>query len=511
MTMSKRKRLHPAAIFLLSFSALKELIIPMVAAFIFGRGAASLEIPFTTYYIIGGFLMLGFYGYLKWLTFTYEFDDQQLKIKQGIFIKKQRYIRKERIYSIDITAGVLQRLFRLVAVKVETAGGGNEPEVSLTAVTKQDANDLKKQLLVIHSEENVGDIDDLGDVRDVGNLGNVGDVSDVSDVDTETIPPLLANKSVFRNHHVWKLSNHHLLLTALTSSSVGFVLMAMLALLPQLQEWLPDELISNTFGFLFRSSIIFLSFLVLIIIFLSWIISIIGTLIKYGNFTIVKKGDEIEITRGILEKRQLTLSLNRITAIRVVETILRQPFGLATVYVESAGGGSKDEQLSTILFPIVRKKQLLTQLAEIVPEYVFEQQIEPLPKRSRKKYIIRKVVPAAVIAVALIYFIPYGSVGATILLGLALFLGNLQYKNAGIGKNSSFLWISFRTISRTLVIIPKRRIQALEARQSFIQRFRSLFTVQASILTSISGKSFRSIDVSEEQKEAVLAWYSYQK
>jgi len=415
---------------------------------------------------------------------------------------------------------VLQRLFRLVAVKVETAGGGNEPEVSLTAVTKQDANDLKKQLLIIHSEENAGDIDDVGDVSDLGNLcnvgdvgkvGDVGDIADVGDVDTETIPPLLATNSVFRNHHVWKLSNYHLLLTALTSSSVGFVLMAMLALLPQLQEWLPDELISNTFGFLFRSSITFLSFLVLIIIFLSWIISIIGTLIKYGHFTIVKKGDEIEITRGILEKRQLTLSLNRITAIRVVETILRQPFGLATVYVESAGGGSKDEQLSTILFPIVRKKQLLTQLAKIVPEYVFEQQIEPLPKRSRKKYIIRKVVPAAVIAVALIYFIPYGSVGATILLGLALFLGNLQYKNAGIGKNSNFLWISFRTISRTLVIIPKRRIQALEARQSFIQRFRCLFTVQASILTSISGKSFRSIDVSEEQKEAVLAWYSYQK
>jgi len=144
----KRKRLHPVAIFLLFFSALKELIVPMVAAFIFGRGAAPLDSPFTAYFIIGGFLVLGLYGYLKWLTFSYEIDDQQLKIKQGIFIKKQLYIRKERIYSIDITAGVLQRLFSLVAVKVETAGGGNEPEVNLTAVTKQDAYILKKQLLV---------------------------------------------------------------------------------------------------------------------------------------------------------------------------------------------------------------------------------------------------------------------------------------------------------------------------------------------------------------------------
>lgn len=487
MTMSKRQRLHPVAIFLLFFSALKELVIPMVAAFIFGRGATSIDSPFTVYFIIGGFLVLGLYGYLKWLTYTYEIDNHQLKIKQGIFIKKQRYIRKERIYSIDITAGVLQRLFHLVAVKIETAGGGNEPEVSLTAVTKQDAEYLKKQLLISRSEEAVGE------------------------VDNKAIQLSLSTETGLKNDTVWKLSNRNLLLAGITSSGVGFVLMAMLALLPQLQEWIPDELITNTFGYLFRSSIIFLIILLIIIVFISWIISIIGTVIKYGNFAIVKKGDEIEITRGILEKRQLTLSLNRITAIRMVESVLRQPFGLATVYVESAGGGSKDEQLSTILFPIVRKRHLLVQLAEIVPEYVFEQPVEPLPKRARKRYIIRKVVPAVFVAVPLIYFVPYGSVGAIILLGLALFLGNLQYKNAGIGKNSSFLWFSFRTISKTVVIIPKRRIQALEARQSFFQRFRTLFTIQASILTSISGKSFRSVDVGEEQKEAVLAWYSYQK
>lgn len=497
MMMSKRKRLHPVAIFLLFFTALKELLFPMIAAFIFGRGAAPLDIPFTTYYIIGGFLVLGLYGYLKWLTFTYEFDDQHLKIRQGIFLKKHRYIRKERIYSINITAGVLQRLFHLVTVKVETAGGGKEPEVSLTAVTKQDAVYLKKHLLISRSEEEVK-VDDV-------------EVDDVDKVDNKPIPPLLSTESEFRSRHVWKLSNHHLLITALTSSSVGFVLLAMLALLPQLQVWIPDELITNTFGFLFQSSFIFLMTLLIIIVFISWLISIIGTLIKYGNFAIVKKGDEIEITRGILEKRQLTLSLTRITAIRVVESVLRQPFGLATVYVESAGGGSKDEQLSTILFPIVREKQLLAQLKKIVPEYVFEQPIEPLPKRARKRYIFRKLIPAVIIAAPLSYFVPYGSVGAIIVLGLALFLGYLQYRNAGIGKNSRFLWISYRTISKTLIIIPKQRIQALEARQSFIQRFRCLFTVQASILTSISGKSFRSIDVSEEQKEAVLAWYSYEK
>ncbi|OIJ14760.1 hypothetical protein BKP37_07205 [Anaerobacillus alkalilacustris] len=93
----------------------------------------------------------------------------------------------------------------------------------------------------------------------------------------------------------------------------------------------------------------------------------------------------------------------------------------------------------------------------------------------------------------------------------SILLGNLQYQDGGIGRNKAFFLISSRSFSRTLVIIPKHRIQALEVSQSFVQKFRTLFTIQTSILTSITGKSFRSIDVSTEQKEEVLDWFTYEK
>ncbi|QOY35794.1 PH domain-containing protein [Anaerobacillus isosaccharinicus] len=125
--------------------------------------------------------------------------------------------------------------------------------------------------------------------------------------------------------------------------------------------------------------------------------------------------------------------------------------------------------------------------------------------------MIRKVVPGAIIAGFIAYFIPYGFIGASIVIVLALLIGNQQFKDAGFGKNDRFLWISYRTLSKTLVIIPKQRIQALELKQSLFQQLRMLFTLQASILTSIVGKSFQSVDISEKQKEELLNWYSYER
>ncbi|OIJ14761.1 hypothetical protein BKP37_07210 [Anaerobacillus alkalilacustris] len=316
--MFKGKRLHPVSIFFLSFSALKELLVPFFAAFIFGRGAAPMGTPFNLYFIIGVFLLLFIYGYLKWLTFTYEVNEKELEIKTGILVKKHRFIQKERVYSIDITSSVFQRLFHLVTVNIETAGGGHEPEVRLAAIRKQEAYKIKRKLLFKQSTE-PSVLNDLEKSK--------------ASVDT-----------------LWTLTRKDLIITALTSSGIGIVFMAILALITQLENLLSEGLIVYTFGYLFESSVVVIIFILIIILIIAWLISILATLLKYGGFKIMKKGDEIEITRGLIEKRHLTLSLNRITAIRIVESVLRQPFGLATIYVESAGGGSKDEQFLRYCF-----------------------------------------------------------------------------------------------------------------------------------------------------------------
>src|SRR5690606_5411962 len=75
-------------------------------------------------------------GIIKWKRFVYWFEDGELRIEYGLFVKKKRYIPFERIQSLNYTEGIFHRPFNLVKVRVETAGSGKagEAEAELTAI-----------------------------------------------------------------------------------------------------------------------------------------------------------------------------------------------------------------------------------------------------------------------------------------------------------------------------------------------------------------------------------------
>jgi len=99
------------------------------------------------YIWIGILLFIFIQGVGHWLTFKYQIVNEELYIQRGIFIKKKRYIQQKKVQSIDVTAGVFQRLFGLVKIKIETAGGGSEPEVHLIAISKDEASAIRAHLL----------------------------------------------------------------------------------------------------------------------------------------------------------------------------------------------------------------------------------------------------------------------------------------------------------------------------------------------------------------------------
>lgn len=78
------------------------------------------------------------HAFLQWLRFTYRIEDGEFRIESGVFVRKKRYIKLGRIHSIDISEGIIQRIFRLVKVNIETAGG-TQADAVLSAISKRDA------------------------------------------------------------------------------------------------------------------------------------------------------------------------------------------------------------------------------------------------------------------------------------------------------------------------------------------------------------------------------------
>ena len=83
-------------------------------------------------------------GVLGWIFYTYHVENKELRIHQGFIFRKKRFIPSERIQSIDFSQGVIQRPLGLVKVQIETAGGGGEPEVVMSALRRADAEVLTK-------------------------------------------------------------------------------------------------------------------------------------------------------------------------------------------------------------------------------------------------------------------------------------------------------------------------------------------------------------------------------
>ncbi|QKS71146.1 PH domain-containing protein [Paenalkalicoccus suaedae] len=502
------KRQHPAVIFITFLSNLKQVIFTLIAVFIVGQSSNTFSTIFTLFF--SAFILLSSLvsGLIFWWRFLYIVHEEELQIKQGLFFTKNRYIRRERIQSIDINAKLLQRLFGLVELRIETAGGQGEAEFKITALRQEEAEQIKAMLLRRGSKP----VTDSLDAHPNEPLQhNDDDVYGPKEFKEQYSPAFVEEVQEEKREpsYTWDLSVKRLLIAAATSSGVGIAATFIAAVVSQAPSFLPEWLFEMALSRLFQSSLLLIGAFVVTVLALAWLFTFVSTLLKYGQFKVEKDDHDIHISRGVLEKRSLTINEKNITAVRIVQNLLREPFGFVSVYVESAGGGTKDEDQSTILLPLCKRSEVEGLLRELASDFAFTPSYEGLPKKSMRRYMIKLILIPTILAGIATYFLPYGYV--SFLLPLAgAFIGYLQYKAAGITTETTYLCMRSRGIAKTDVYLPKKRIQTMDMSQHLLQKVDQLHTIHVSVLTTLSGKTFHLPHISDKQKERFFAWYSYE-
>ncbi len=481
MMMSERKRLHPISAVASTLKRIKEMILPLIFLFVIERNGE--EGPFWFYIVAAISILIPLaIGILTWIRFTYRIEEGELRIESGIFVKKKRYIPFERIQSLDFSEGILQRPFGLVKVKVETAGSSSltEAEAVLTAITKEEAKSIQDTLSLVKGGQTTMQIVD----------------------DEETIP-------VKNEENLYQITPSQLILLATTSGGVGVILSAIVAFIFQFDELIPFKKVYSGFQHFIANGIVFVSLAALFVFLVAWILAFINTLLKFANFTVQKIEGDLIISRGLLEKRQITIPLNRIQGIRISENLIRQPLGLATVYVESAGGSMDKESQSTIMvLPIVKKQEISQLLQTILPDYDLNPEIVPVPKRAWQRYMFRGLFfPLLIVLAAVIFCRPWGYF-SFLLLPLAAIWSHLKFKDAGWSIEDLQLTLRYRGIIRNTVMMRKNKIQSLSIRRKYFQLRRRLVTVEATIISGIGGSGGTVHDMEAQDGRRIYQWYS---
>ncbi|MEX0927776.1 MAG: PH domain-containing protein [Balneolales bacterium] len=462
--MFKPRRQHPIAAISNVTGALKEYIVPFVIVVILGGQSEDAQ----SWYVGGTIilvLLLLIGGILSWFFYTYTIENGELKIEYGVLVRKRHFVQRDRIQVIDVSAGVIQRMFGLVSVEVKTAGESTA-ETTISAVTREEAGQIQELLRKDGTKE------------------------------TEFIEPLSE----------LRLRNRDLLIAASTAGSFGIALSIIGTITSQLNQVISDSQIYEYIESLSIPGTNLVLMIIVVMILVAWLLSLFGTIIKYSGFTLSRSAEELVIARGLFERKQLTIPYHRIQAVRVVEGILRQPFGFATLYVDSAGYGD-ESGTSTVLFPLIKKSHLNGFIEKNIPDYKTDVLSVFPPVRALRRYMIRTIIPALILIVPASLLFSFGYL-SLILLPLAGWLAVMRYRDAGAGFRGGSLIMRFRNLARTTAIVKKGCIQASEMQSTYFQRRKYLENFIITVASGKTGALFRVSELDRETGNELLAWSS---
>jgi putative membrane protein len=427
------RRVHPAGILIEALRSLREMAIPLVIAIVVGAGAGDSR---GLVYGVIGLVIVIVTGLVRWWTTSWSLDASALHLRSGLFSRDEKVIPRERISSLDTTQGPLQRLFGVLELRVQTPGGGRHAEIALRAVTRRDAETLRRA------------------------LGHAADASPAPDERLRLTPGAL-------------------LLAALTAPQLTVLVPVAGGLAAAGQDVL-GSVSRQTFDGLPDSAGQWL-LLAAAVLALAWLLSIAGAVVTFAGFEVVRDGDRLRTRSGLFARRAATLPLSRVQGVRVVEGLLREPFGLATLRVETAGYAGQGAVTQT-LFPLVRRRDAAAVIDRLVPALAGPiEHLEPPPGRARRSYLAGPLLVAAAVAIALVVVAPgaWPVMAAAVL--LAAMLGELRFRAAGWRLDEGRVVLRSRHVARSTLVASRRRLQEHGTRQTPLQRRRDLADIAVAV------------------------------
>lgn len=500
---NERYQLHWATIFVSSLRLLREMILPIVVLIALnafkdgldGRGFLIMAgIGFASFAVL--FIASVLANFIRWSRFTYWFEEDELRIESGVFVRNKRYIPFERIQSLNYTEPLAHRIFGLVKVEIETASGSGEAEAALPAVSKGAAEAIEYFIQETKKRRIIGPLPLRFNEQGEPLHPFVLEV----EVESEALP-----QDDLRE--VYTMTRKDLVILAVTSSGVGVILSGLLIFMTQFIDLIPFEfLYTQVFTFI-RSGLTMVLLVIFGALFVTWLLSIALTFISYHQFRVTRDRNNLFMTRGLIEKKKVTVPLSRVQSVEILENPFRQLFGYCTIVLHSAGGAGESSRIA--IFPLVKKNAAYEPLTEIFPELHFSTPLKKVPERGKHFFHRIQYFWAIPFIAGISYsFFPYG-LFALLLLPVIFLHGRWKFKTARYAYEKQQLTTVYRQITKRTVYVLRPRIQSLTLRQSYFHQRRQVGTILCYIKSGMTYTVAKIPFMDEKEARQVMKWYEH--
>lgn len=427
------------------------------------------------YGLLAGVLLVLLAGTLRWFTTRYRITSERVELRSGLLFRTARSVPRDRIRSVDVSAGLAHRLFRLSVLKIGTGeriDGVESREVTLDAISSSEADRVRQRLLDPSYAHRRGD----------------------------PVPPAAVELAA--------LSWSWLRFAPLTVSSL-VALGAVAGAFGQLVNDIGADAVDvGGVGDQLTTAPLWLGITVLAVLVL--IIALGGSALLYieawWGFRLVREASgSLRIRRGLLTSRSVSLEERRLRGVAVVESpLLRIGRGARTVAVATGLGGRRGHGRGSLLPPAPRRE------AHRVAGAVLAELPSPTattlrrhPRVALRRRLVRAALPVLAVAAGLwSVAAPVWAAWAVLgLLAVTALLAVDAYRNLGHALTGSYLVTRHGAGVRWTVAVQRSGVIGWTVSQSLFQRRAGLVTVTAT--TAAGHGRYAVIDVMTTEGLAV--------
>ncbi|CAM4006041.1 PH domain-containing protein [Tsukamurella ocularis] len=473
-------RLSPWGIGTRVIKAVPSLIPALIGVFFLGRAAGPV------FFVIAGVAISVLVGLLPWLTTRWRVTEDQLELRHGLVRKVSATARRDRIRSVDVTAGPIERALKLRKVEVGTGVGGKESALVLDPIPADVAEHLGRDLLRRTAAPSTPE--------PLGEGATAAGEPSVLAAPEEELARLRPEWIRFAPFSLTGFA------VVAAGAGIGFRIVDEAGLRERGSE-LAESWLAKLLDL--GAAVVIPGAIVLVVV-LSVLVSVLAYVLAFWGFRLVRRADgALHTTRGLISTVAATIERKRVRGVQLHEPVLMRLPGGAKLRAIATG----TDRNPTLLPPAPRAEAVQVADEILGRPGVVETPLTPHgPVALRRRYtraVLGAVVPVVVLlalgVVAPGMWKALPLVGAILVAGLSVALARLRYANLGTVITGDAAVLGAGTLARTRTALEFDGVTGFVTRETFFQRRARVTT----LTVATAAGAFGAVDLTPERAAGV--------
>ena len=436
--------------------------------------------------------MLNIYRTRFWI------EDNKFHYHDGVLVKREKELNIRRIDSVDISEPIYLRIFGASRLKVTTPGEG----LTISVMKRTQASELQETLY--YEKEKLEAIDE--------EQAESTNVIDEEVDETGEVSSIVETKSEPKERELlYAMTGRMLVLMAMTSGALGTFLAIILGIFGSFSGVFIEEIVERYFDVFenfIRVPVIAISVAAILFIIFAYVMGTILLAVKYYDYKLYKRGDDLMVEYGLLEKKHQSVNINRVQGIVIEDSIIRRIFGFysLSVIISSDAMSLSEGGNKISLLPFVRRKQLYEIIHDIFPNYHMEVPPRKVPLRAYRRFfqIQALVIVTATIVVQILYW-EYTWIVGILLFAAITFAGIYSARNTGYRIDEAHDEINLMStsfFSRSHYAMKRNRVIHVSTFTQPLLRFDKLAIIHVKMAAGLLGEkiTLRYLDIKDIDK-----------